>query len=160
MGGAIVQTLALAHPEVIKGVVLVGTGARLKVLDVILNGIKSNFEEAVKKINELSYSPKAPPILIERGVSDLIRCRPEVLFGDYYACNQFDIMKDVEKIHLPTLILCGDVDQLTPLKYSQFLYNQINGSILEVLSNAGHNVMIESPQPFNMKIGEFIGRVS
>ena len=34
MGGAIVQTLALTHPEVIKGIVLVGTGARLRVLPI------------------------------------------------------------------------------------------------------------------------------
>src|SRR5512136_369470 len=34
MGGAIVQTLALTHSEVIKGIVLVGTGARLRVIPV------------------------------------------------------------------------------------------------------------------------------
>src|SRR4030043_964362 len=50
MGGAIVQTLALTHPEVIKGISLVGTGAKLKVLPLILNGIKTNFEETVPKI--------------------------------------------------------------------------------------------------------------
>ena len=160
MGGAIVQTLALAHPEVMKGIVLVGTGSRLKVLDIILNGIRSNFGETVKKINELSYSQKAPPILIERGVSDLMRCQSEVLYGDYLACDRFDIMKDVEKIHLPTLILCGENDQLTPLKYSQFLQSRINGSKLEVLSNAGHMVMMESPQAFNEKIHGFVEELS
>ena len=160
MGGAIVQTLALAHPEVMKGIVLVGTGSRLKVLDIIRDGIKNNFGETVKKINELSYSQKAPPILIERGVSDLMRCQPEVLYGDYYACDRFDIMKDVEKIHLPTLILCGENDQLTPLKYSQFLQSRINGSKLEVLSNAGHMVMMESPQAFNEKIHGFVEELS
>jgi uroporphyrinogen decarboxylase len=38
MGGAIVQTLGLTHPERVKGIVLVGTGARLKVLPLILDG--------------------------------------------------------------------------------------------------------------------------
>ena len=36
MGGAIVQAMALSHPEMIKGIVLVGTGARLKVFPMIL----------------------------------------------------------------------------------------------------------------------------
>lgn len=159
MGGAITQTVALAHPEVIKGIVLVGTGARLKVLPLILNGIKTNFEETVRKINDLSFFRKSPPLLLERSIAGLMLCRPEVLYGDYLACDRFDIMKEVEKINLPSLILCGEEDKLTPLKYSQFLQSRINGSTLEVLSNAGHMAMMESPQAFNEKVGEFISEV-
>ena len=156
MGGAIVQALALTHPEVIKGIVLVGTGARLKVLPLILDGIKNNFEEIIQKINQFSYSRKTPSDLIEKGVFGMRQCLPEVLYGDFLACDRFDLMNEVEKILLRTLILCGDDDQLTPVKYSQFLQGRIKGSKLEVLSNAGHMVMMELPQAFNEKIGEFI----
>jgi pimeloyl-ACP methyl ester carboxylesterase len=159
MGGAIVQTFALTHPGVIRGTILVGTGARLKVLPVILDGIKNDYEETVRKINQFAFSPKSLSMLMEKGVSYMLQCRPEVLFGDFLACDRFDIMKEVEKINLPTLILCGDDDQLTPVKYSQFLQNRIKGSTLEVLPNAGHMVMMESPQVFNEKIGEFIEKV-
>jgi pimeloyl-ACP methyl ester carboxylesterase len=65
-------------------------------------------------------------------------------------------MNEVEKIDLPALILCGDDDQLTPVKYSQFLHSRIKGSRLEVVPNAGHMVMMESPQTFNGKIKGFI----
>jgi pimeloyl-ACP methyl ester carboxylesterase len=156
MGGAIVQTLALIHPEMIKGIVLVGTGARLKVLPMILDGIKNNFEETVKKINQFAYSQKASSDLIEKGVSTMLQCRAEVLYGDFLACDRFDFMNEVGKINLSTLILCGDDDQLTPIKYSQFLQSRIKGSKMEVLPNAGHMAMMESPQAFNEKIGEFI----
>jgi pimeloyl-ACP methyl ester carboxylesterase len=156
MGGAIVQTLALSHPEMIKGIVLVGTGARLKVFPMILNGIKDDFEETVRKITQLSHSRKAPLIFIEKGIADMMRCRPEVLYGDFLACDRFDLMNETEKIVLPTLILYGDDDQLTPLKYSQFLHSRIKGSKLEVLPNAGHMAMMESPQAFNEKVREFI----
>ncbi|MCJ7784663.1 MAG: alpha/beta fold hydrolase, partial [Desulfobacterales bacterium] len=114
MGGAIVQTLALTHPEVIKGIVLVGTGARLKVLPMILNGIKNNFRETIPRIVQFAYSRKAPPELIEGGVNQMLQCRPEVLYGDFAACDRFDGMKELEKIHLPTLVLCGEDDELTP----------------------------------------------
>jgi pimeloyl-ACP methyl ester carboxylesterase len=156
MGGAIVQTLALTHLEVIKGIVLVGTGARLKVLPVILNGIKTNFEETISRIVQFAYSRKAPSELIEGGVKQMLQCRPGVLYGDFAACDRFDVMREIEKIDLPTLILCGEDDELTPVKYSQFLHSQIEGSILEVLSNAGHMVMMEAPQAFNEKIAEFV----
>ncbi len=156
MGGAIVQTLALTRPEAVKGIVLVGTGARLRVLPLILEGIKNDFEGTVQKINQFSYSREATSELIDKGVFWMRQSRPGILLGDFLACDRFDLMKEVEKILLPTLILCGDDDQLTPVKYSQFLQNRIKGSKLEILSNAGHMVMIESSQAFNERIGEFI----
>jgi len=156
MGGAIVQTLALTYPEAIKGIVLVATGAKLTVLPMILNGIKDNVEETVRKINQFAYSEKASSDLIERGVSSMMQCPPEILYGDFLACDRFDLMKEVEKIDLPTLVLCGDEDKLTPVKYSQFLQSRIKGSKLEILPHAGHMVMIESAGAFNKKIGEFI----
>ncbi len=159
MGGAIVQTLALAHPEVIKGIALVGTGAKLRVLPLILDGIMDNFRETIPRIIQYAYSPKAPPELIEEGVNQLLQCRPEVLHGDYSACDRFDVMKEVEKIDLPALILCGEDDALTPVLYSRYLHGRIKGSKLEILPNAGHMVMVESSRVFNEKIREFIKEI-
>jgi len=156
MGGAIVQTLALKHPEVIKGIVLVGTGAKLRVLPMVLNGLKTNFEETVPNIVQFAYSRKAPRDLRERGIAEMLRGRPEVLYGDFLACDRFDLMREVEKINLPTLVLCGQEDELTPILYSQFLHNKIRHSKLDVLPHAGHMVMMESPQVFNKKVGAFI----
>ena len=155
MGGAIVQTMALRYPEVIKGIVLVGTGARLRVLPMILNEIRENFEETVKKINQFAYSRKVSPEMIEKGFIGMLRCQPEVVHGDFSACDRFDVMKEIEKINLPALILCGDEDELTPVKYSQFLQSKIKGSKLEVIPDAGHMVMMESASAFNEKIREF-----
>jgi pimeloyl-ACP methyl ester carboxylesterase len=156
MGGAITQTLALTHPDVIKGIVLVGTGARLKVLPMILDGIKSEFEETIRKTTRFAYSRKAPSEMIERGVSDMMRCRPEILYGDFLACDRFDMMNEVEKVDLPTLILCGQEDGMTPVKYSQFLLQRIKGSRLEILPDTGHMLMMEAAEPFNEKIGAFV----
>jgi len=156
MGGAITQTLALTHAEMMKGIVLVGTGARLKVFPMILDGIRSNFEETVRKINQFAFSRKVLAELMEKSLSFMSQCRPEVLYGDFLACDRFDRMNEAEKIILPTLILCGDDDQLTPVKYSQFLNSRIKGSKFEVLSNAGHMVMMEAAQAFNERVREFI----
>ena len=156
MGGAITQTLALTHAGMMKGIVLVGTGARLKVFPMILDGIRNNFEETVRKINQFAFSRKVLVDLIEKSLSFMSQCRPEVLYGDFLACDRFDRMSEVEKIILPTLILCGDDDQLAPVKYSQFLNSRIKGSRLEVLPNAGHMVMMEAAQAFNDRVREFI----
>ncbi len=156
MGGAIVQTLALTHPEVIDRIVLVATGARLKVSPILLNGLQHDLNETVRKIAQSAYSRKAPPGLIEEGISELMRSRPEVLYGDFLACDRFDLMNEIEKVDLPTLILTGEEDQLTPVAFSQFLHLRIRHSKIEALPDAGHMVMIESAQAFNEKVGSFI----
>lgn len=156
MGGAIVQTLALTHSEVMKGIVLVGTGAKLRVLPMILEGLKNKFKETVPKIAQWVYSRNTSSDLVKRGMIDMMRCRPEVLYGDFLACDRFDIMNQVERIDLPTLILCGNEDEMTPVKYSQFLHQRIKGSRLEILPSAGHMVMMESPGAFNERIKEFV----
>jgi pimeloyl-ACP methyl ester carboxylesterase len=159
MGGAIVQTLAVTHPEILKGIVLVGTGARLKVLPSVLEGIREDFEETVPKIVRFAFSRKASPELIESGVEYLLECPGRVLYGDFLACDRFDFMKEVEKIDLPALVVCGAEDEMTPVKYSEFLHQHIRASRLDILADAGHMVMMESPDAFNLKIREFIREV-
>jgi pimeloyl-ACP methyl ester carboxylesterase len=156
MGGAIVQTVALTHPEVIQGIVLVGTGARLRVLPMVFNGIKNHFQETIHKITGFAYSQKASPEFIERGVKQLLSCRPNVLYGDFLACNRFDLRQEVERIDLPTLVVCGEEDELTPVSYSKFLHRRIKGSALEIIPGAGHMVMMEAPGAFNRVIRDFV----
>lgn len=156
MGGAIVQTLALTHPQRIKGIVLMGTGARLRVLPSILEGIRTHFEETVKDITRLAYSKKASQELIEKGVNYLLQCPPGILYGDFLACDRFDLLNEVHQIQVPTLVLCGQDDQMTPVRYSETLHRLIKGSTLVVLAGAGHMVMMESPPAFNERIAEFL----
>ncbi len=156
MGGAITQTIALQEPGYLKGVILVGTGARLKVLPMILDGIQTHFEATVERITRLAFSQKASPTLIERGIEYLMRCPSNVLYGDYRACDRFDLMDQIERIGLPTLVVCGEDDELTPVKYSEFLHRRIRGSTLKVLPGAGHMVMLESPEAFNETLRAFI----
>ena len=48
MGGAIALLNAIEHPNSLRGVVLVCTGAKLGVLPSIREGLRSRFEETVK----------------------------------------------------------------------------------------------------------------
>ena len=65
-------------------------------------------------------------------------------------------MKEAGMIDLPTLIVCGEEDEMTPVKYSEFLHLHIRSSKLEVLPGAGHMVMMETPEAFNRKVRDFI----
>jgi len=154
MGGAIAIEYALRNPE-LTGLVLVGTGARLRVRQDILTMILQNFQEASEMIAKLSVAPDCDSFILERIRDQLLKVRPEVVYGDFSACNKFDRTNDVQRISCPVLVLCGAKDQLTPVRYSEYLHQKIENSRLVVVSDAGHSVMLERHREFNSALEDF-----
>ncbi len=156
MGGAIVQKAALLGPDLIKGIILVGTGPRLQVAPMFLEGLRGYFEETVDTIIGFAYAPGADSLLIEEGAKLMKEAGSSVVYGDFSACNRFDVRNEVGAIKLPCLILCGDEDKLTPPALSKKLNESIEGSRLEIVPSAGHMVMIENYKAFNDCVLDFI----
>ena len=156
LGGAVAQEFSLLYPQHAEALILVGTGARLRVLPEILEGLQGRFEDTVRLINEYAFSKKAPADLIQKGIEAMLKTRRDVLYGDFTACNRFDIMDRVGDIEAPTLVVCGSDDLLTPPKYAHFLAEKITGARLEIIDGAAHMVMIEKPHEFNSRVMEFL----
>jgi pimeloyl-ACP methyl ester carboxylesterase len=72
--------------------------------------------------------------------------RQGVLYGDLLACNAFNVTEQLGQIHQPALVICGEEDRMTPLRYSQFLAERLPGASLQIVPDAGHMVMLEKPQ--------------
>jgi pimeloyl-ACP methyl ester carboxylesterase len=159
MGGAIAMTYALRNPK-LKGLALVGTGARLRVDPRILSKIRENYQEASKLIAAWSVSRTCDPVIVDRLAAEMLKVKAEVTYGDFAACDKFDRMKDVENISCRTLIVCGSDDRLTPVKYSQYLHDRIRDSQLVVIPEAGHSVMLEKYRAFNEALNTFLGSLS
>jgi pimeloyl-ACP methyl ester carboxylesterase len=157
MGSGIAMTLALDFPRLVLGLVLVGGGARLRVAPRILESTSSPsaFPLAVELINNAAFSPNVDPRLKELAARQMIAIRPSVLHGDFLACNEFDVMPRLGEISVPTLILCGTEDILTPMKYSEYLHSHIPSSSLMSFPGAGHMVMLEQPEAVAGAIAEF-----
>ena len=68
----------------------------------------------------------------------------------------FDRRADVNRIALPALILCGEADRMTPVKFSQFLHEQITGSQLVIVPGVGHMVMLEQPAAVAEAVAYFL----
>jgi pimeloyl-ACP methyl ester carboxylesterase len=155
MGGAIALDLALRYGDQVGGLVLVGTGARLRVMPSLLQGLRGEFESTVDLLCRYAYGPLASEEMVRLGREEMLAIGPEVLLGDFLACDRFDVMDRLGEVRLPTLVLCGEEDQLTPLKYSQFLVDHIPGARLVTIPEAGHMVMLEKPQETTDAIAEF-----
>lgn len=59
-------------------------------------------------------------------------------------------------INIPTLIICGREDTVTPLAQSDFMHQMIEGSTIRVIDNAGHVSNLEQPDEFNQYLLEFL----
>ena len=158
LGGGIAQTLALSHPDRVAGLGLVGTGARLRVLPQILDGIVSprDFEQTAEFVVDNSYAPGLDATRRERALAEFRECPAQVTHDDFAACDVFDIMPRVAEIHAPTVVVCGRQDRMTPVKYSEYLASKIANARLVVVEGAGHSVMIEQPDAVNRALVEFM----
>lgn len=59
-------------------------------------------------------------------------------------------------IHIPTLIICGREDEVTPLEQSVHMHENIKDSILYVLDHSGHVSNLEQPHEFNKHLLHFL----
>ena len=161
MGGAIALTLALKYPKQVLGLGLLGSGSKLRVAPVLLEtlGNSITFESAVDMANENCFCSETPQNLIELSKRTMLEIRPPVLLGDYLACNEFDVTCQLEKINVPTLIICGADDKMMPLKFSELLRDGITNSQLHVLDHAGHMVMLEQPDAVADLLKQFIDKI-
>jgi pimeloyl-ACP methyl ester carboxylesterase len=159
MGGAIAMELAIRFPVLPKGLVLASTGARLRTLPAILDGIEKAFPETVRMICERSFAQHASQKEMQTTETEMLKNPPHLLQGDFSACDRFDIMDQVQTIDSPTLVVCGDQDALTPPKYSRYLAERIAGAQLEIIKGAGHMVMVEKPEEFNKRLEAFFNSV-
>jgi 3-oxoadipate enol-lactonase len=68
-----------------------------------------------------------------------------------------DSTPTLSTIDVPTLIIVGEEDVITPLKDARRMQAAIAGSRLEVLKGAGHLSNVERPAAFNTVMTEFLG---
>jgi pimeloyl-ACP methyl ester carboxylesterase len=147
MGGALALALALDAPSRVAGIVLVGTGARLRVHPLLLEATASGGvpTETLSTLVAWWYSPDASPRLRELASRGLSGTNTKVLHGDFLACDGFDVMDRLASIDRPALVLVGEDDHMTPVKYAHYMAEQLPNARLEIIPGAGHMVMLEQP---------------
>lgn len=158
MGGAITQWAALHAPERLAGIGLVGTGARLRVLPAIFDGLETDFQATVDLIVDYSFAPQADPSLADAGRQEWLAHPPETIRDDFLACDRFDVMDRIDEIELPVAVVVGAEDQLTPVKYARHLADNLPDAELTIVKETGHMVMLEQPAAVTGAIQRLIAR--
>jgi len=161
MGSGIALQMALRYPKRVLGLGLLGSGAKLRVSPDVLESSAnpSAFLATVHMVVENSYGPDVLPQVKELALQQLEETRPSVLHSDFLACDSFDVMERISKINVPTVLICGAEDRMTPVKYSEYLRDHIEGARLEVIEGAGHMVMIEKPDETAKVLEDFLNSI-
>jgi pimeloyl-ACP methyl ester carboxylesterase len=160
MGGAIVLLYALKHGADLKGIVLVGSGARLRVAPERLQRLKNMIADEVgwRRIlaNEFRF---VPPQVRRSLIYEGVKIGAVVALSDHLACDRFDVIDRVHLINIPTLVICGDNDVSTPVKYADYLASRIPGAKKVIITGGDHWVHLEKPTEVNRAVQEFLNKL-
>ena len=154
MGGAVAQLFAAAYPDRLAGLVLIATGARLRVGPQVFDVLEHRFAEVSQLLALSAYSPATDRALAARWAALHVQCTQEVMLADFRACHTFDERAALARLEMPTLIVGGADDWFTPPKLQQELAAGIRSARLQLLPRAGHAVPQERPDEVARLIGE------
>ncbi|HEX8231247.1 MAG TPA: alpha/beta hydrolase [Chloroflexia bacterium] len=162
MGGAIALVLALRKPDWLCGLVLTGTGARLRVDPQLPELLRGDYSAAIDFIIARSFANANEPLTYAQKVRlngtrrQLERTPQSVTLADYEACDRFDVMARLGEIAVPSLSIVGARDEMTPPRYSEYMAARIPGAWLVIVGDAGHMLPLEQPQQYNATLAEFV----
>ncbi|MGJ4944843.1 alpha/beta fold hydrolase [Bradyrhizobium sp. HKCCYLS1011] len=152
MGSLIALEAAARHPARVSALSLVGTAATMTVGPDLLKAAEANDQTAIDMVSiwglghsaELGGS-RAPGLWMHgTAQATLRRCPPGVLFSDLAACNNYqDALNSAGKIKVPTTLILGEKDMMTPAKAGKMLAAAIPQARTIVLEGAGHMMMAE-----------------
>jgi 3-oxoadipate enol-lactonase len=79
-----------------------------------------------------------------------------IITGLAALATRTDSTPNLSNINVPTLILVGEDDKVTPVSESQVMSNAIHGSQMIVLNQTGHLSNLENPVMFNNQLSSFL----
>jgi pimeloyl-ACP methyl ester carboxylesterase len=155
LGAAICLGFAIRYRDVAAAIVPVGGGVKMPVNPLILDGIRTDPDATIAMISKFSVTKTNREQYAGLIIQELSRVNPEIIYNDFTACNRLDITEKIPGIAVPTLVICGSEDKMTPPAFSEYLSNTIPGARLALIPEAGHFVMLENPKEFNDTVADF-----
>ncbi len=161
MGGAVALAFTLRYPRRVLGLGMLGSAARLRVSEDLLEvaANPATYQTAIQMVVDWSFAPSVDAALKQLVAQRMSETRSAVFYGDLLACNAFDLTDKVKRVQVPALVMCGGLDRMIPLRYSEYLAGQMPNARLQTLFEAGHMLMMEQPAAVSMALLDFLKRI-
>jgi len=171
MGGYVALTLALTRPELVRSLVLAGTGAGgpgrvprpAHVREAFQAALRMPPEEARRATMPYTLSPGWPEANPERfeeilGATLEYPTPLKTIETHMAACYAFyDAAVEVEQITVPALVVHGSDDVIVPVENGRTLAQRLPNARYIELAGRGHNLQLEDPETFNELVLGFLG---
>ena len=158
LGGGVALTAAIYYAERLAGMMLIDTGARLRVdPNVLENSRQLAAGEAGIAIDpRLGFAKSTPQSIVD--AIDVLRVGtdPKVTYKDWISDDTFDCMSRVANIHTPSIAICGDEDYFTPVKYAEYFRDRMPHCQLAIIPQAGHWTYEEQPETFDRIVRTYL----
>lgn len=169
MGGMIIQDFYGRHAERIATLALVDTSPGFGGVPEAARRdfLARRLDPLEKGLTPVDIAPGVVEVLVAKGASAAIReqlrgsllaLRVEPYKQALHAIVTTDFRPVLPKITVPTLVIVGEEDIVTPPSASEFLVKNIAGASLVKIPGAGHLTNIEKPEAFNAALGPFLDR--
>jgi pimeloyl-ACP methyl ester carboxylesterase len=162
LGGGIALIHAVRYPKDLKGIILIGSGARLRVLPLILEAVEGKLNDTDGWIKELMLPlyGTVDEKLMKAIIPQLAEVGPAAQLNDFRCCDKLDVMDRVGEIKLPVLCVVGDKDNMTPPKYSQYLAGKMPDCRVSIIEGGTHLAFLEKPAEVNRAIESFLKQIA
>src|SRR5262249_52978441 len=134
-----------------------GVAGRVRMLQLVKDrGASAVADEMIPKL--LGETTRRTQPAIEARVRSLVTANSaEAIAGALRALmTRPDSTPLLASIHVPTLIVVGEEDAVTPPSLSEDLHHNIGGSELVRIPRAGHLSNLEQPEVFNAALAAFL----
>jgi len=170
MGGYILINAINRYPERFEAIVLSDTQCTVdspdeieirekKIQQIKLIGLTEFADDTIKHIF-CKNTLKTKKELVEKIAYLILSTSVIAISGALTAMAKLkEMYSTLNKIEVPTLIICGKEDTVTPTAQSEFLNNNIKNSKLVIIENAGHLSNLEQPEEFNVHLRNFVAEV-
>jgi pimeloyl-ACP methyl ester carboxylesterase len=159
-GGTIAADYALSHPDRLDGLVIADNSAGVRDGDIAKaasNIRPKDFDDMPVEFRELGPSYRAANPEGARLWAEL--ARKAVTGRDFRqgVANEITTAK-LEGMKVPTLLITGDADLITPPSIMRMVAQHIRGSEISIVAESGHSTYWEQPDIFNSAVLSFLAK--
>jgi pimeloyl-ACP methyl ester carboxylesterase len=167
MGGYILLNAINRYPQRFSSIILCDTQCisdnpaskekRYKTIELIEGGGIKEFTDGFIKNIFFEGTLNNKKDIVNKIESTVLSTSTESIISTLRAlANRDDSCSTLSQISVPTLIICGKEDKITPVAQSEFLNKNIPNSKLNIIPDAGHLSNLEQPEEFNKILSAFL----